>query len=96
VDEVLRCVRRSPHVSLTVLWLGESATQEVTGMALSPAAFKAMIRDYQGLNLSDEEYERVRPEPDRELAAVEKVRELDLDFCSRMSSLEVAKKLVTL
>jgi hypothetical protein len=37
-----------------------------------------MIRDYQGLNLSDEEYERVRPEPDRELAAVEKLRDLDL------------------
>jgi Asp-tRNA(Asn)/Glu-tRNA(Gln) amidotransferase A subunit family amidase len=34
-------------------------------MALSTDAFKAMIRDYDGLNLSDADYGRGRPALDR-------------------------------
>jgi hypothetical protein len=47
-------------------------------MALSTATLKAMIRDYQGFALSDEELERVRPELDSYLAEVERLRELEL------------------
>jgi Asp-tRNA(Asn)/Glu-tRNA(Gln) amidotransferase C subunit len=47
-------------------------------MAFSTETLKAMIRDYQGFHLSDEELERIRPELDDYLAAVEQLRELDL------------------
>jgi Asp-tRNA(Asn)/Glu-tRNA(Gln) amidotransferase C subunit len=47
-------------------------------MGLSTATLKAMIRDYQGFELSDEELERIRPELEQYLAAVEQLRELDL------------------
>jgi Asp-tRNA(Asn)/Glu-tRNA(Gln) amidotransferase C subunit len=47
-------------------------------MALSTETLKAMIRDYHGFHLSDEELERIRPELDDYLAAVEQLRELDL------------------
>lgn len=47
-------------------------------MALSTDTLKAMMREYHGFQLSDEEFERVRPELDFYLAAVEKLRELDL------------------
>jgi len=47
-------------------------------MALSTDTLKAMIRDYHGLNLSDEECERVRLELDLYLAEAERLRELDL------------------
>jgi Asp-tRNA(Asn)/Glu-tRNA(Gln) amidotransferase C subunit len=47
-------------------------------MAFSPETLKAMIRDYHGFHLSDEELERIRPELDDYLAAVEQLRELDL------------------
>jgi Asp-tRNA(Asn)/Glu-tRNA(Gln) amidotransferase C subunit len=47
-------------------------------MALSSETLKAMIRDYYGFSLSDEEVERVRPELDHYLAEVEQLRELDL------------------
>jgi hypothetical protein len=52
--------------------------QEVKGMALSIETLRAMIRDYYGFDLSDEELERVRPELDHYLAEVERLRELDL------------------
>jgi hypothetical protein len=52
--------------------------QEVKGMALSTETLKAMMRDYQGLQLSDEELERIRPELDDYLAAIEPLRDLDL------------------
>jgi hypothetical protein len=51
---------------------------EVKGMALSTETLKAMMRDYHGLQLSDEELERIRPELDDYLAAIEPLRELDL------------------
>jgi hypothetical protein len=47
-------------------------------MALSIELLKAMIRDYHGVSLSDEELERVRPELEQYLVEVEKLRELDL------------------
>ena len=55
-------------------------------MALSNETLKAMMRDYQGFPLSDDELERIRPELDNYLEAVEKLRELDLSavFSSRL------------
>jgi hypothetical protein len=48
------------------------------GMALSTETLKAMIRDYHGFHLSDEELERIRPELESYLAEAEALRELDL------------------
>ncbi len=47
-------------------------------MAISMETLRAMIRDFKGLELSDEELELVRPELESYLAEVEKIRELDL------------------
>ena len=47
-------------------------------MPLSTETLKAMIRDYQGFHLSDEELGRIRPELDDYLAAIEQLRDLDL------------------
>jgi hypothetical protein len=47
-------------------------------MAISNATLQAMIRDYHGFALSDEELELVRPELDSYLREVEKLRQLDL------------------
>jgi hypothetical protein len=47
-------------------------------MAISNATLQAMIRDYHGFALSDEELELVRPELDSYLGEVEKLRQLDL------------------
>ena len=47
-------------------------------MSISNDTLKAMIRDYHGFELSDEELELVRPELDNYMAEVEKLRELDL------------------
>ena len=47
-------------------------------MAISNATLQAMIRDYQGFVLSDEELELMRPELDSYLREVEKLRQLDL------------------
>ncbi len=53
-------------------------------MAISTETLRAMIRDFKGLELSDEELELVRPELESYLAEVENIRELDL--ASVMSS----------
>ncbi len=53
-------------------------------MAISTETLRAMIRDFKGLELSDEELELVRPELESYLEEVEKIRELDL--ASVMSS----------
>jgi hypothetical protein len=55
-------------------------------MALSPETLKAMIRDYQGFPLSDAELERLWPELDAYLQAIEQLRALDLSavFSSRL------------
>ena len=47
-------------------------------MAISTETLKAMIRDFKGFELSDEELDLVRPEIENYLAEVEKIRELDL------------------
>jgi hypothetical protein len=47
-------------------------------MNLSIATLKAMMREYNGLHLSDEELERIRPELESYLAEAERLRELDL------------------
>ena len=47
-------------------------------MTLPQETLKAMIRDYQGLPLSDDELEQIRPELDNYLDAVETLRQLDL------------------
>jgi hypothetical protein len=66
--------------------MAHSLEQEVTGMALSTETLKAMMRDYHGVHLSDEELERIRPELDDYLAAIEQLRELDLSniFSARL------------
>ena len=47
-------------------------------MAISDETIKAIIRDYHGFEMSDEEIELIRPEIDNYLAEAEKLRELDL------------------
>jgi hypothetical protein len=55
-------------------------------MSISHETLKAMIRDYQGFSLSDDELELIRPELDNYLQAIEKLQELDLSdvFSSRL------------
>ena len=47
-------------------------------MAITKDTLKAMIREFHGLELSDEELEIVAPALDSYLAEVENLRELDL------------------
>ena len=47
-------------------------------MAIEIETLKAMIRDYGGFEISDEELEIVRPALDNYLAEVEKLDDLDL------------------
>ena len=47
-------------------------------MAISNETLKAMIRDYNGLDLSDEEIELVRPELESYFAELKKLEDLDL------------------
>ena len=47
-------------------------------MAIPSDTLKAMIRDYHGIEMTDEELELVRPELDSYMAGVEKLRALDL------------------
>ena len=47
-------------------------------MAVSVETLKAMIRDYGGFELTDEEFELIRPELESYLNEVEKLEELDL------------------
>ena len=47
-------------------------------MAIQNETLKAMIRDYHGFELTDEELELVRPTVENYLAEVEKLRDLDL------------------
>ena len=47
-------------------------------MAIEKETLKAMIRDFHGLDISDEELDLVKPALDNYLAQVEKLRELDL------------------
>ncbi len=47
-------------------------------MAIEKETLKAMIRDFHGFDISDEELDLVKPALDNYLAQVEKLRELDL------------------
>ena len=47
-------------------------------MPMSKETLKAMIRDYQGLPISDEELDQVLPEIENYLAAAAQLAELDL------------------
>ena len=47
-------------------------------MVLTRETLKALIQEYQGFPLSDEELERVRPELENYCRAVEQPRALDL------------------
>ncbi len=53
-------------------------------MAIATETLRAMIHDFNGFELSDEELELVRPELESYMAEVENLRELDLS--SVMSS----------
>ena len=47
-------------------------------MPVPNETLKAMIRDFRGFELSDDELELIRPELDAYLAEIERLRELDL------------------
>ena len=47
-------------------------------MAIQNDTLKAIIRDYHGFELTDEELDLVRPTVENYLAEVEKLRDLDL------------------
>ena len=47
-------------------------------MAISNETLKAMIRDYRGIELSDEELELIRPEVESYMEAMAGIEELDL------------------
>ena len=55
-------------------------------MSISNETLKAMIRDFNGFELSDEELALVRPELDYYLAELKKLEALDLSdaFSSRL------------
>ncbi len=47
-------------------------------MAVPIETLKAMIRDFHGFALSDDEFELIRPEMDNYIAEIDKLKELDL------------------
>ena len=47
-------------------------------MTISDETLKAMIRDFNGFELSDNELALIRPELDSYLAEIERLRDLDL------------------
>ena len=55
-------------------------------MSIPNETLKAMIRDYNGIELSDEELELVRPELESYFAELNKLEDLDLSdvFSSRL------------
>ncbi len=63
-------------------------------MALSHETLKAMIRDYQGFPLSDDELELIRPELDNYLQAIEGgTNQLQRDTVRRLAeALELGAK----
>jgi hypothetical protein len=69
-------MRTMPRIRASLMCHLERA--EVKGMTLSIATLKAMMHEYHGFQLSDEELERIRPELESYLAEAERLRELDL------------------
>jgi hypothetical protein len=60
-------------------------------MKLSPETLKAMIQDYDGIPLSDEELKLVWPELENYIAAAEQLDELDLSSLFSGRLLRVAE-----
>jgi hypothetical protein len=60
-------------------------------MNLSPETLRAMIKDYDGIPLSDEELKLVWPELENYVAAVEQLDELDLSTVFSGRLLRVAE-----
>ena len=60
-------------------------------MKLSPETLKAMIKDYDGIPLSDEELKLVWPELENYVAVVEQLDELDLSALFSGRLLRVAE-----
>ncbi len=58
-------------------------------MSIPNETLKAMIRDYNGLELTDEELELVRPELESYFAELKKLEDLDLSdiFYGRLMNL---------
>ncbi len=58
-------------------------------MSISNETLQAMIRDYQSLELSDEELELVRPELENYFSELKKLEDLDLSnvFSGRLMDL---------
>ncbi len=58
-------------------------------MSITNETLKAMIRDYNGLELSDDELELVRPELESYFAELKKLENLDLSdvFSGRLMDL---------
>jgi hypothetical protein len=56
-------------------------------MSIANETLKAMIRDYNGLELSDDELELVRPELESYFAELKKLEDLDLSavFSARLT-----------
>jgi hypothetical protein len=60
-------------------------------MKLSPETLKAMIADYDGIPLSDEELKLILPDLENYAAAVEQLEELDLSASFSGRLLRVAE-----
>ena len=63
-------------------------------MSIPNETLKAMIRDYNGLELSDDELELVRPELDIYLSELKNLESLDLSnlFSGRLMQLPVSRE----
>ena len=59
-------------------------------MSVPDETLKAMIRDFHGFELSDDELELIRPELDSYLDEIERLRDLDLSrvFSGRLLSVD--------
>ena len=84
----------------TIHWLSEPSRLKLSvitralrakgnKMSISNETLKAMIRDYGGLELSDEELDLVRPELESYFAELKKLEDLDLSeiFSGRLMKL---------
>ena len=61
-------------------------------MSVPDETLKAMVRDFHGFELSDDELELIRPELDSYLDEIERLRDLDLSrvFSGRLLRLDEA------
>ncbi len=73
-------VDRATGPSFVVVWYpaAQLRLREVSNLSIEKETLKAMVRDYGGFELSDEELEKVAPALDQYVAEMEKLRELDL------------------